>query len=304
MDPYRVHAMETLDLPQRPAARALLEEVASWAQPLMRAHQWRVPLLCERDFANPHIHGMNINAGERIELRLRDAGGAFFPLEHVMGTMLHELAHCMHGNHSAAFYALLDQLHGQYEANHARGLRGSGAGFDAAGAAVSNERHNPTTLLEGRLKAAEAAQRRMRVQQLMGTGAAGGRAIADDPREAVRVATLKRCQGESCGTHVVDDGAPSAKKVRVDNGPFVAEEPAVPLDTRCEQVAPLRARETDSWDCAACTLCNDEAAVVCEACGGPRPGWAVCPVCTTANSASALLFGRCKTCQHAMSAPE
>ena len=49
---------------------------------------------------------------QRILLRLRHASdeGRFFDFNHVLGTMLHEMTHNIHGPHNAAFYKLLDEL--------------------------------------------------------------------------------------------------------------------------------------------------------------------------------------------------
>ena len=49
---------------------------------------------------------------QRILLRLRHASdeSRFFDFNHVLGTMLHEITHNIHGPHNAAFYKLLDEL--------------------------------------------------------------------------------------------------------------------------------------------------------------------------------------------------
>ena len=56
---------------------------------------------------------MNVNRGQKILLRLRHSeqrGGGFLQYDSVLGTMLHELSHNRHSNHSADFYRLLDTL--------------------------------------------------------------------------------------------------------------------------------------------------------------------------------------------------
>jgi hypothetical protein len=45
-------------------------------------------------------------------LRLRESGsgGSFLSYDFILGTMLHELVHNVHGPHNATFYALLDKI--------------------------------------------------------------------------------------------------------------------------------------------------------------------------------------------------
>ena len=71
----------------------------------------------------------------RIHLRLRHPPSAgswyhhiLFPFEHIAGTMCHELAHCIHGNHDALFYKLMDEIIQEYELLLVRGL-GSSTSF-------------------------------------------------------------------------------------------------------------------------------------------------------------------------------
>lgn len=61
---------------------------------------------------NKSLLGLNINRGAEIRIRLRQPSSdlAFYPYEHVLGTMLHELAHMARGPHDAQFYAVLDEL--------------------------------------------------------------------------------------------------------------------------------------------------------------------------------------------------
>lgn len=47
-----------------------------------------------------------------MKLRLRRPNNEwdFFPYDHILNTMLHELCHNEHGPHNADFYKLLDEL--------------------------------------------------------------------------------------------------------------------------------------------------------------------------------------------------
>jgi hypothetical protein len=101
--------------PGSDGALRLLQEAAQQVAPLMLKRQWRVQLLVEFYPANPSLLGLNVNRREKICVRLRlpEDANAFFPLEHVVGTLLHELAHIVRGPHDAAFYKLLDELTGE-----------------------------------------------------------------------------------------------------------------------------------------------------------------------------------------------
>lgn len=103
----------------------------------------QVPRLAEFFPSNASLLGININGGggrtAEIRLRLRHASGGaasahFLSYESVLGTMLHELTHNVHGPHNASFYKLLEEVTTECEDLIARGVSGSGAGFDAASA--------------------------------------------------------------------------------------------------------------------------------------------------------------------------
>ena len=73
-----------------------------------------MPELAEFFPKDPNLLGININHGQRICVRLRPARNeaAFLPYEHILGTLLHELTHIVHGPHQAPFYKLLDEITG------------------------------------------------------------------------------------------------------------------------------------------------------------------------------------------------
>ena len=112
----------------------------------MRKHSWDVPLLSELTARNGRLwvsnmtfnescstgstyagvalaltcysfcfQGLNIGGGggttREIKLRLcRDGSEAFIDYEFIVGTMLHELCHNVHGPHDTKFYGLLDTI--------------------------------------------------------------------------------------------------------------------------------------------------------------------------------------------------
>ncbi|KAJ5037463.1 uncharacterized protein L3040_007638 [Drepanopeziza brunnea f. sp. 'multigermtubi'] len=105
-----------------------LRRVASLVKPLMRARNWRVGTLMEFFPEQQNLLGLNINGGQKICLRLRYAANKnnFLPMEQVVDTMLHELAHNVHGPHDEKFHALWDQLRKEYEDLISKGYTGEG----------------------------------------------------------------------------------------------------------------------------------------------------------------------------------
>ena len=137
--------------------------------------------------------------------------------------MLHELTHCVICRHDAAFYTLLDELSRECDAHRARGLRGTGAGFDAPSAGrvggwrprASDGAGAPVPALV-RAAAAAAAERRAARGSIMPAGprtvGGGSRDRARlSPREAAAAAAARRAAdevwcGAGDGVIVVEDG--------------------------------------------------------------------------------------------------
>lgn len=102
--------------PDRDAARDMLHDVARMTASLINEFGFKVGTLCEMYPKSPNLLGLNVNHGQKIMLRLRFHSNdrLFLPLEDVIETFLHELAHNVHGPHNAAFYKLLDKLRDRY----------------------------------------------------------------------------------------------------------------------------------------------------------------------------------------------
>jgi uncharacterized membrane protein YgcG len=211
-DPHQILEITTLGLPDHDAeARRCLEELSKRVQPILRARKWTVGKLAEvippgmpggpparlfRGAAGQPYYGLNIGGGDNkscleIRLYLRRRGPSEPPIDpdRAMGVMLHELAHIRRGPHDRVFYETLDQLWKEYKDFEAKGVRGTGKGFDARPAGRLADfggtyLHNPP---KERLPglAAEAAERRARQQQLMGgggSGSGGGRKLGGGGR--------------------------------------------------------------------------------------------------------------------------
>lgn len=78
--------------PRESEALLMLRKVASLVKPIMRQRVWRVGTLCEFYPRQRNLLGLNVNAGQKICLRLRYPSDQrqFLPLEQVVDTMLHE----------------------------------------------------------------------------------------------------------------------------------------------------------------------------------------------------------------------
>ena len=101
---YTFHEIEPLaHLPNPAAARELLTRLANdpAIKHVMRKHQFAVGLLTElAPHEQPHLLGLNVNAGQAIKLRLRtDRYDGFRTYKDVRRVLCHELTHNVWGDH-------------------------------------------------------------------------------------------------------------------------------------------------------------------------------------------------------------
>ncbi|TBU49292.1 WLM domain-containing protein [Dichomitus squalens] len=187
------------DKPNADQALDLLQRIASLVKPIMRKHAWVLPVLSEFFPEDPNLLGQDINGGEKILVRLRPphAPDSFLPEDSVVGTMLHELTHNVHGPHDAAFYKFLAGLEDEYDALRRSGW--SGEGFHAAGRRVgANVSHNLPPHL-ARARAAQAAEKRRQLSVVLGSGGrlgGGPRRPNKSPRELAAEAAERRARDE------------------------------------------------------------------------------------------------------------
>ncbi len=185
--------------PRAPEALQTLRKVASLIKPLMRQRNWHVNILAEFWPDDKNLLGLNHNGGQKICLRLRYPydENQFLPMENVVDTMLHELAHIVHGPHDGQFHALWNQLREEHEQLVRKGY--TGEGFLSDGKRLGGRR---IPIDEARRRARAAAETRRTLtagsgQKLGGTpvrrGADIRQVIAD---AATRRATVTR----GCGS--------------------------------------------------------------------------------------------------------
>ncbi|KAK3720675.1 hypothetical protein LTR37_003725 [Vermiconidia calcicola] len=89
-------------------AKDFLERIAAQCYPVMKKDYLSVMALEEYP-PNPEFLGRNFNAGEVIQLVLKDKAGRWLSFKFVQMVMMHELAHCKQMNHSSFFWRVRNQ---------------------------------------------------------------------------------------------------------------------------------------------------------------------------------------------------
>jgi len=176
--PYKVGYIITLGYEDDVSAKELLTRAARQVHPILRRRQFTIPLLKEFFPKSRNLLGINIGGGggstREINIRLREASSrsTFLPYESILGTLLHEISHNMHGPHKGPLYKLLDELTAECEDLMSRGVSGTGTGFDAPSSGRVGGRHAGKSLSvqERRVAAVNAAVERARRQALMPAG--------------------------------------------------------------------------------------------------------------------------------------
>ncbi|QRV83447.1 WLM domain protein [Ceratobasidium sp. AG-Ba] len=197
--------------PNAPEALHLLKRIADLAHPIMKRHGWVLPVFAEFFPDDPRLLGEYVDAGAKILIRLRPARspGTFYPIEQLMGTMLHELTHNVHGPHDEKFYSFLSKLEDEYDALVVGGWQGTG--FFAPGDKVGGQsagwwgHSNPSNQFDtfGKRKALEAAEARRRIEAFGRGGRLGATGVASQSGKtrqelAAEAAERRRLDERSC----------------------------------------------------------------------------------------------------------
>jgi hypothetical protein len=123
---YTFHTIRPLSyLPNPEKSQRYLERLAAdpGIKASMRKHKFSVGLLTEMNPAEHTTHesktlGLNRNAGEVIELRLRtDRYDGYRDYKVIRKTLCHELSHNVWGEHDSNFWALTREIEKEVEAN-------------------------------------------------------------------------------------------------------------------------------------------------------------------------------------------
>ena len=181
----------------------MLERTAWQVQPIMRKRGWRVgsPARDARPREGPVRR--QLEQGRPRPAQAAQGGGEWFDYEHVVLVMLHELCHNDIGPHNKQFFALLDEITQECEDLMARGVGGTGAGFDAKGTRLGHRggwgAWRPATRRPPRWR------RRETRPAARGDGPPGGRRLGGatraarpaDPRAAAAAAAERRLRAET-----------------------------------------------------------------------------------------------------------
>ncbi|KAI6795612.1 WLM domain-containing protein [Hortaea werneckii] len=100
-----INFIKPLESPDKEVAQDFLERIAAQCHPIMKEHYLSVMSLEEYP-PNPEFLGRNFNAGEVIQLVLKDRSGRWLSFKFVQMVMMHELAHCKQMNHSRFFWGV------------------------------------------------------------------------------------------------------------------------------------------------------------------------------------------------------
>ena len=106
-------------------AKDFLERIAAQCYPVMKRDYVSVMALEEYP-PNPEFLGRNFNAGEVIQLVLKDKAGRWLSFKFVQMVMMHELAHCKQMNHSKFFWQVRNQYADQMKELWAKKYEGEG----------------------------------------------------------------------------------------------------------------------------------------------------------------------------------
>ncbi|OZJ03788.1 hypothetical protein BZG36_03008 [Bifiguratus adelaidae] len=179
---------------RRDDALKLLQRMAANVKPIMKRRGWKVERLEEFFPKNPNLLGLNVNRTTKICIRLRPHfdENAFLDYDSLLGTMLHELTHIVHGPHDAKFYALLEELNKELDELLAKGI--TGEEFGGTGRKVGGR--GPTNLSRAKIRelALQAAERRRNIVAILGEG--GGRKLEGKPIDRTSIREIAAAAAE------------------------------------------------------------------------------------------------------------
>ena len=201
-------------------AKELLERLMKHCAPAIKRHKWKLVELKEFYPKNNGLLGVNVNkATICIRLRCPFNKDNFREWHELLGVMVHELTHMDISKHSAEFYTKMDELYTEIENDESSGLINrfdgtnvnagipSGPGRALGGKDIGAKPKSREEIAHDR---AAAAERRRRVQTIMGGGVVGKTTIRQKKplfdlttqagrREAMAWAATKRASdNEAC----------------------------------------------------------------------------------------------------------
>ncbi|KAG9004412.1 hypothetical protein FRB90_010907 [Tulasnella sp. 427] len=258
-------------MPREKEALEILQKVASLVKPIMRKHAWVLPVLAEFYPENPGLLGININGGQKICLRLRPHfdKGAFLRLEDIVGTMLHELTHNVHGPHDQKFYQFLSKLEDEFDALQRSGY--AGEGFFSNGTRLGQGVSHNVSPQVGRERALAAAEKRRQVAVVMNAGnrrLGGGAREGKSMRQLAAEAAERRISDEkSCASGWAEAEAEVERATQrsvVDDAEEDSDPEIILLDGPPEGVDFERSVASAIATCTAASCGNNETSTACD----------------------------------------
>ena len=294
MSEYRiVKTVELSGMPNPALAKDLLERLRLVTAKVVENRKWRVPVLKEFYPQNRSLLGLNVNRGKSIMIRLREGHDqmTFLPWESVLGTLVHELTHNEIGEHSAAFYSMMEKVYDEVDATSSSGgsLWGPKVAptpkyqFDGKSSKVgggSLAKNAGIAKDDVRQLAAEAALRRMGQQSNSSGQIVGGKLPASTKtrKELFLEAEERRRQleaGGQSGCSLTSSQQPTGQKMNGSSAVHTSSGPSTGTGTSSEW----------RWVCEVCTEENvnkvgRSPAVTSSSAGGGKSdvvcGWCGC----------------------------
>jgi hypothetical protein len=286
-----VKTVELSSMPNPALAKDLLERLRLATKVVVAKRKWRVSVLKEFYPKNGSLLGLNVNGGQSIMIRLREARDqfTFLPWHSLLGTLVHELTHNEIGAHSAEFYKMMETVYDEVEASS--GSTGSLWGpkvpqapkynFDGPSAKLGGgqlARKVGTSKEDVRKLAAEAALRRIEG----GGNNAGGHILggseitATKSRKQLFLEAEERRRQDHDGCSVVKApkdimNAPVAQDTSSDvrRGVPSSSSSSSSSSSNYQGRAPptVNDKSDSQWLCQVCMEQNTSAAAVCAWCG-------------------------------------
>ncbi len=218
LDPLVDSFTHLKEMDRQDEALHYLKRLASLVKPVMRARGWKVKYLSEMYPEQANLLGLNVNRGERILIRLRHPydRNQFLGFEKMVDTMLHELAHIVHGEHDHKFNALWDELREELDSMMLKGF--TGEAFLGMGQRVGH-RGAPDHLFDLPAARAEVAKHKKKPVPESGGRRLGG-AAPPNLRDAILDSISRRNGAEQgcASTHHTDREIQAISQTWVRNG--------------------------------------------------------------------------------------
>lgn len=267
----RVHLTSTLGWFDDARAQSYMRELKMRADPILKSRGWRVLELKEFFPRDSRLLGLNVNRGQEVCVRFREPSNraVFFPLEAVVGTLLHELVHCKIAPHNRSFWLLYHELVREEENRDLERALNLGAAGRSTGSVDASLLGRSTGLSSTSVGGVR-----------LGGGCSGGASRAVPDREVLAAAALRRRQGELLEQSVSDLALHGCSQSVCVQRRRPRDESSDPEEMRCDphdgggavvggtvRTGSSSLLDASSWSCPRCQFLNHALLYpVCEIC--------------------------------------